>query len=115
MKKERNCLYEGMYIINATLSEEARTKALEKIRAGITEQGGEIHKTHDLGRRRLAYDIGNKREGYYFVLFFSLPTNRLKQLWKDYLLHEDLLRFMNLKVEKVQETLEFKPLKTLER
>ena len=111
MKKDRKGLYEGMYILSATLSEESRKKAFEKITDGIVQKGGEIHKVHEQGRRKLAYEIDGKREGYYYVLFFTAPTSSVIDLWKDYQLHEDLIRFMTMRVENVQETLEFKPLK----
>lgn len=108
MKKNRNNLYEGMYIISTTLSEDARNKALEKIQSGITERGGEVHKLHDLGRSKLAYDIRGRKEGHYFVLFFSINPCQIDELWKNYHLHEDLLRFITLKTEKVQEEVTFK-------
>ena len=111
MKKDRKGLYEGMYILSATLSEESRKKAFDKITDGIVQKGGEIHKVHEQGRRKLAYEIDGKREGYYYVLFFTAPTSSVIDLWKDYQLHEDLIRFMTMRVENVQETLEFKPLK----
>ena len=111
MKKDRKGLYEGMYILSATLSEESRKKAFEKITDGIVQKGGEIHKVHEQGRRKLAYEIDGKREGYYYVLFFTAPTSSVIDLWKDYQLHEDLIRVMTMRVENVQETLEFKPLK----
>jgi small subunit ribosomal protein S6 len=111
MKKERKGLYEGMYILSATLSDESRKKAFEKITDGIVQKGGEIHKIHDQGRRKLAYEIDGKREGFYYVLFFTAPTASITDLWKDYQLHEDLIRYMTMRVENVQETLEFKPLK----
>ena len=44
MRKERKGLYEGMYILSATLSDESRKKAFEKITDGISQKGGEIHK-----------------------------------------------------------------------
>lgn len=110
-KKERKGLYEGMYILSATLSDESRNKALGKITEGITQKGGEIHKTHEQGRRKLAYEIDGKREGYYYVLYFTVPTQVIGELWKEYHLHEDLIRFMTIRTEKVLETLEFKPLK----
>lgn len=44
-------LYEGMYVISATLSDDARNKALERIKEGITSRDGEIVKTHDWGRK----------------------------------------------------------------
>lgn len=111
MKKDRKGLYEGMYILSATLSEESRKKAFEKITDGIVQKGGEIHKVHEQGRRKLAYEIDGKREGYYYVLFFTAPTSSVIDLWKDYQLHEDLIRFMTMRVENVQESLEFKSLK----
>ena len=112
MKKERIALYEGMYILSATLSEDSRKKAFDKILNGITEKGGTIEKLFEQGRKKLAYDIDGKREGYYYVVFFSAPTTSIQELWKEYHLHEDLIRFQTVRVEKVQETLEFPLLKT---
>jgi small subunit ribosomal protein S6 len=111
MKKDRKGLYEGMYILSATLSDESRKKAFDKITDGIVQKGGEIHKIHEQGRRKMAYEIDGKREGFYYVLFFTAPTSSIIDLWKDYQLHEDLIRYMTMRVENVQETLEFKPLK----
>src|SRR3990167_4409306 len=109
--KNRQGLYEGMYILSATLSDESRKKAFLKITNGITEKGGEIVKLHELGRKKLAYEITGKREGYYYVLYFRAPTRIIVDLWKEYHLHEDLIRFMTMRTEKVLESMEFKPLK----
>lgn len=111
-KRKRVGLYEGMYILSATLSDESRRKAFDKITDGISAQGGHVMKIHELGRKRMAYEINGKREGYYYVVFFEAPTSAINALWREYHLHEDLIRFMNTRVEKVQESLEFKPLKT---
>lgn len=105
--KERKQLYEGMYILNATLSEEARKKALERITSGIETRGGSIDKVHDQGRKKLAYEIRGSREGYYYILYFTAPTTALAELWREYHLNEDLLRFLTLTSEGVKETLEF--------
>lgn len=111
MKKERSGLYEGMYILSATLSDESRKKAFEKIVDGITQKGGEIKKIHDQGRRKLCYEIKGKREGYYYVVYFTLPTTEVVELWKEYHLHEDMIRFMTMRVEEIQETLAYPPIK----
>lgn len=110
MKKEKIQLYEAMYILSPTLSEEARKKALERITSGIVSRGGEVVKIHDQGRKKLAYEIRQSREGYYFLLYFTVPTGKLGELWREYHLNEDLLRFMTLKAEEVMESLEFKKL-----
>jgi small subunit ribosomal protein S6 len=110
-KESRRELYEGMYILSATLSDDSRKKAFDKITDGITQKGGEIHKIHEQGRKKLAYEIDGKREGYYYIVFFTAPTQSILELWKEYHLHEDLIRFMTMRAEKVQETLDFQPLR----
>jgi small subunit ribosomal protein S6 len=110
MAKTKNRLYEGMYILSATLSDDARQKALDKITSGISDRGGEVHKIFDQGRRKLAYEVNGRREGHYYVLYFSAPTPSMGELWRDYHINEDLIRFMTLTAEAVPEKIEFKPL-----
>lgn len=110
MAKQRNHLYEGMYILSATLSDEARQKALDKIKTSVHSRDGEIHKVFDQGRKKLAYEINGRREGYYYLLYFSVPTQAVTEMWKEYHLNEDLLRFLTLRVESVPEKIEFKSL-----
>lgn len=109
-KKERRHLYEGMYILSATLSEEARKKALEKITSGITAKRGEIDRVFEQGRRKMAYEINGRREGYYYILYFNAPPSIVNDLWKEYHLNEDLIRFTTLRTESVPENMEFKPI-----
>lgn len=111
MRKTRNGLYEGMYILSAALSDDARKKTLDQIQNGITQKQGSIRKVHDWGRRRLAYEINGKREGYYFIIYFEAPTQIIRDLWHDYRLTEEVVRFQTMRVEEVQETLEFKPIR----
>lgn len=113
MKSKREELFEGMYILSATLSKDAREKALEKITKGIEEKGGKIHKTHEMGKRKLAYEIRNKKEGFYYLIYFTLGSLLVVEISKEYKLHEDLLRYMVLKASEVKESLEF-PLKIKE-
>jgi small subunit ribosomal protein S6 len=110
--KKKSHLYEGMYVLSATLSDEARKKTLDKIIEGIQQKGGEIKETFPLGRKRLAYDINQHREGFYYVLYFTLDTQAIESLWKEYHLNEDLIRFMTIRPEtdEVPSKIEFKPL-----
>lgn len=91
MSGPKSNLYEGMYVVSAALSEDARNKALEKIRAGITSRNGEILKIHDQGRRRLAYEIDGHREGIYYLIYFNLGPEGIKELWQEYHLNENLI------------------------
>lgn len=110
VRKGKTQLYEGMYIISATLSEDARNKALERITNGISSQKGEIKKIHEQGRKKFAYTINGRREGYYYLIYFEAPTDLIKELWHEYHLNEDLVRFLHVKADTVMETIEFKQL-----
>ena len=108
MSHTQKNLYEGMYIISATLSDDARQKALDRITKGISAKGGEIKKIHDQGRRRLAYEIEGHREGHYFIIYFDVEPKAVNDLWQEYHLNEDLVRFFTLRTDKVMDKIEFK-------
>jgi small subunit ribosomal protein S6 len=109
-QQQKQNLYEGMYVISASLSDDARNKALQKIQTGITQRGGEIVKIHDQGRRRLAYEIDGHREGHYLIMYFNLVPTGIAELWQEYHLNEDLIRFITLRADKVMDKIEFKSL-----
>ncbi|MBP9841576.1 MAG: 30S ribosomal protein S6 [Simkaniaceae bacterium] len=111
MNKDSRYLYEGMYIFTGTLSEDATKKAIERITSSIEEKGGEIHKVLNQGRRKLAYEINSMRQGYYAIIYFSVNGKHIPEMWKEYHLNEDLLRYITLRIEKIGEHLEIKPLK----
>jgi small subunit ribosomal protein S6 len=110
MEKKKQNLYEGMFIVSASLTDDARQRAFDKIVTSITTQGGEIVKLHDQGRRRLAYPIGGKRDGHYYLLYFKVDPVSMTKLWQDFHHNEDLMRFMTLATEVVMEEIKFKTL-----
>lgn len=110
MSNKEPQLYEGMYIISAKLSDEARKKAFDKISVGITSRSGEIATVHELGRKKLAYEINGHREGYYYLVYFNTHPEVIKELWAEYHISEDLVRYTTLRTDKVLEKLEFKPI-----
>lgn len=110
MSQDKQNLYEGMYIISASLSDDARQKALDKITKGIAHHGGEVKKIHDQGRKRLAYEINGHREGYYYLVYFDVKPEAVAEMWHDYHLMEDLVRFITLRADEVLEKIEFKSL-----
>lgn len=110
MREKLPNLYEGMYVLKATLSDDARNKALDKIKNGITGREGEVVKIHDQGRRRLAYEIDGLREGHYYILYFNVVPSAISEMWQEYHLNEDLIRFITLRSEAVMDKIEFKVL-----
>jgi small subunit ribosomal protein S6 len=110
MKQANPKLYEGMYILSAQLTEDGRVKAFEKIKAAVEQRGGKVLKVHDQGKRRLAYVVDTHREGHYFLMYFEANPNVIEELWQEYRLNENLVRFMTLTTDKVLEEIKFKQL-----
>ena len=57
--------YEVLYVITPELDDEANQAVMAKFAEIITANGGEIEKTDVWGKRRLAYPIDYKTEGFY--------------------------------------------------
>jgi small subunit ribosomal protein S6 len=117
VEEKRKHIYEGMYIIRPTLSDDAREKALKKITGFIDSLGGKVEKVIDWGRKKLAYEIKGSREGLYYILYFSLPTQTIDELIRENHLHEDLLRYMHIEIESMPQgdEIKFKQIIQMER
>jgi small subunit ribosomal protein S6 len=62
--------YELVYILDPALEDEQQTALVERFQGLITTQGGEVLHAERWERRRLAYEIKGRREGYYIVVNF---------------------------------------------
>ena len=60
--------YEVMYIIRPNIDEESKKAVIERFNNVLTSNGAEITGTKDWGKRRLAYEINDFRDGFYQIL-----------------------------------------------
>lgn len=88
--------YETMIIFESTLTEEQFKGEVEKIQQFIKDNKGEVTEVDEWGKRKLAYEINKKNEGYYVVVYFELDNNKLKELERYYRLNENIIRFIVL-------------------
>jgi small subunit ribosomal protein S6 len=72
--------YELMFIVQPELDEEQVSTATDRVHQLIVSAGGNITKTASWGKRRLAYQVGPYREGYYVVSNFEVETDKLVEL-----------------------------------
>ncbi len=63
--------YEMLYILDASLSDEAKDGIIKKIEDLVSSNGGVIEKTDRWGLRKLQYPINYKSEGYYVLTTFE--------------------------------------------
>ena len=87
--------YELTYIIDTALEETARKELIEKVSALIAANGGEVEKVDETwGKRRLAYAINYKTEGYYVLMSFTSAPEFPKELDRILGITEDIMRSM---------------------
>ncbi|MBQ9735085.1 MAG: 30S ribosomal protein S6 [Clostridia bacterium] len=63
--------YEMLYILDASLSDEAKDGIIKKIEDLVSKNGGVVEKTDRWGMRKLQYPINYKSEGYYVLMTFE--------------------------------------------
>ena len=91
--------YEMMYFISTLFSEEEIKKIMEKLVTDVAVFGGKVVKHEDLGRRKLAYKIGQHRYGHYGVLEFELEKSKLKKFEdKVRLTTDEVVRYLILSI-----------------
>ena len=85
---------EAMYVITPELEDDAVKGIIEKYTGIITANGGEIEKVDEWGRRRLAYPINYKTEGYYVLTTFAAASELPRELERNLNNDEGILRFL---------------------
>ncbi|MDY2841113.1 MAG: 30S ribosomal protein S6 [Candidatus Borkfalkiaceae bacterium] len=63
--------YEMLYILDASLSDEAKENIVKKFEDLVTKNGGTVESTDRWGVRKLQYPINYKSEGYYVLMTFE--------------------------------------------
>ena len=84
--------YEVTYIVRPNLEETEVDAKVEQIAEVLRTNGGEPGEIEKMGKRRLAYEINDIREGYYVVMKFKSDAAAAKELERQLRLNEDVMR-----------------------
>jgi small subunit ribosomal protein S6 len=86
--------YELAYIADPELDEQALTDLEAKVKGWIEAAGGKALEVDRWGKRRLAYPIKKKTDGFYYFIHTELPAQAGATLERDLRLNEHILRYM---------------------
>ena len=91
--------YETLFIIDASLPEDAIKALTDKFTALIAENGT-VAEINEWGKRHLAYPINDKDEGYYVLVNFSAEKSVPAELDRVYHITDGILRSLIVAIEK---------------
>jgi small subunit ribosomal protein S6 len=97
MEKAR--LYETTFIVNASLDDTQVDAVIGRVQDVIIKNGGTANALNKWGRKRLAYSINKKTNGFYVNIEFTAPAPLLASLERAFQLDEMILRFLTIQLD----------------
>lgn len=92
--------YELMLVMRPDTPDEQVDAIVDRTTRHVTTAGGQIVKRSPWGRRRLAYPIGQHREGSYHILLFDAPSGAVLELERGLNISEDVIRHLVTRIER---------------
>lgn len=92
--------YEVTYILRPNLEENEVNERTAAIAEQLKNNGGEVLGSELLGKKRLAYEINDVREGIYTVMRFRSDAATAHELERQLGLNEDVMRALLIKLDK---------------
>ena len=92
--------YELMYVIKPDVDEEKLAEIVEKYNNLIANNKGEVITADKWGKRRLAYEINDYREGIYMLVNFKGEAETAQEIDRIMKISDEILRFMILNRDK---------------
>lgn len=91
--------YELVYVMRPEASEAEVAEMQSQVEAIIQRLGGTLDKTDVWGRRKLAYDIGKHKEGFYVLHVITGGGELMKEIDRRFRVTEGLLRHLIVRVD----------------
>jgi small subunit ribosomal protein S6 len=92
--------YENFVLIEPSLPDEEIDQVSTRIQEQIKKGGGEIIKEDRWGRRKLAYELNKRTQGYYILYTFKAPSDMVKKMETFYKVFDPVFKFMIIKLRK---------------
>lgn len=86
--------YECLYLIRPEIEDEAYTALVEKFNGIIANGEGKVEKVDEWGKRRLAYEVHDYREGKYVLVHFVSDHETAQEMERLMKINDNVLRFM---------------------
>ena len=90
--------YEAVLIFKTELADADRNALLDRFKE-IIGQDGEVTNVDDWGKRKLAYEINDLKDGYYYIVDFDSNPDHIKEFERRLRLSDFVIRYMVIRKE----------------
>ncbi len=95
--------YELAVVVSAKIEEEERTAALNKCKGYVERFGGTISDVEDAGKKKLAYEIQDMKEAYYYFIHFEAESTTPIEVENHVRLMENVIRYLVVRQDEPEE------------
>lgn len=95
--------YEHIFLLRADITAQQAEKITKEFSQIVADNGGKVVTEENWGLKTLAYIIKKNRKAYYTLFNLDTPPAAVQELERQERLHEDVLRYMTVRVDELQE------------
>ena len=96
-------LYEHVFLMRQDVTTQQVEAMVEQFRGVIETGGGVVEKAEMWGLKSLAYRLKKNRKAHFTMLGLNAPPAAIAEMERQMRISEDVLRFMTIKVEEIEE------------
>ena len=101
-----NRKYELVYVVSPDATDDQVTDLHTQVEVIVQRMGGQIERTENWGRRRLAYEIGRHKEGTYVLELINGSGELMKEIDRRLKVSDLVIRQLVVRIDEVQEVIE---------
>lgn len=98
--------YEIMFIVDPSLPEEEIDQLNSEVESMVTGGGGEVESIEKMGRRKLAYEVERRTDGFYVLFTVAANGDIVREVERRFRVMDPVLRYLTVRVDVEEKRLE---------
>lgn len=96
-------LYEHIFMARQDVSSQQVDTLVDHFKTVLEENGGSVGKIENWGLKTLPYRVNKNRKAHYALMNIDAPSAAVSEMERQMRIHEDVLRYMTVRVEEHEE------------
>ncbi len=96
-------LYEHIFLARQDISGQQAEQLTEHFKGVLEANEGKVAKVENWGLKTAAFKINKNRKAHYVLMNVDAPAGAIAEMERQMRIHEDILRYMTIKVEEHEE------------